>query len=57
MKAFIRLASERDAGQIQAIYAPIVRHTITSFELPPPQRGRDAAAHRSGAHPLSLAGL
>jgi len=30
--AMIRLATTQDAGQIQAIYAPIVRETATSFE-------------------------
>ncbi|MGF1472092.1 MAG: arsinothricin resistance N-acetyltransferase ArsN1 family B [Rubrobacteraceae bacterium] len=32
----IRLATERDAGQIAEIYAPIVRDTIISFEVDPP---------------------
>ncbi len=32
----IRLASEADAAQIQAIYAPIVVKTATSFEMEPP---------------------
>lgn len=36
MKPIIRLASLKDAGQIQAIYAPVVRDTVTSFELEPP---------------------
>lgn len=34
--ARIRLASEDDAAQIQAIYAPIVRDTIISFETVAP---------------------
>jgi L-amino acid N-acyltransferase YncA len=32
----IRLATERDAGQVAAIYAPNVTDTIISFELEPP---------------------
>jgi phosphinothricin acetyltransferase len=32
----IRLANVADAGQIQAIYAPIVRDTAISFEMVPP---------------------
>src|SRR5262245_28006350 len=32
----LRLAMASDAGQIQAIYAPIVRETAISFELEPP---------------------
>ena len=32
----IRLATEHDAAQIQAIYSPIVRQTATSFEATPP---------------------
>jgi L-amino acid N-acyltransferase YncA len=34
--AVIRLATERDAEQIAAIYAPNVRDTIISFEFEPP---------------------
>jgi hypothetical protein len=34
--ARIRLATERDAEQIAAIYAPNVTDTIISFELEPP---------------------
>jgi phosphinothricin acetyltransferase len=34
--ASIRLATIQDAGHIQAIYAPIVRHMATSFELEEP---------------------
>ena len=34
--ATIRLATERDAEQIAAIYAPNVTYTIISFELEPP---------------------
>jgi L-amino acid N-acyltransferase YncA len=34
--AIIRLATERDAQQIAAIYAPIVSDTIISFEFVPP---------------------
>jgi phosphinothricin acetyltransferase len=44
MVATIRLATESDAEQIQAIYAPYVIHTAISFELEPPtveeMRGR-----------------
>jgi L-amino acid N-acyltransferase YncA len=36
MAATIRLATESDAEQIQAIYAPYVIHTAISFELEPP---------------------
>lgn len=36
MSACIRLATPADAEGIQAIYAPIVRDTIVSFELEPP---------------------
>jgi L-amino acid N-acyltransferase YncA len=35
----IRLATERDAEQISAIYAPMVRETIISFETEPPTAG------------------
>lgn len=34
--ALIRLATEQDAGQIQAIYSSIVSQTATSFEMEPP---------------------
>jgi phosphinothricin acetyltransferase len=49
--ALIRLASERDAAQIQAIYSPIVSQTVTSFEMEPPtveemrRRITDTLAH------------
>ena len=33
MRPIFRIASERDAEQIQAIYARLVRDTIISFEL------------------------
>lgn len=33
---FVRNAVERDAGAIQAIYAPIVANTAISFEVEPP---------------------
>jgi L-amino acid N-acyltransferase YncA len=36
MERTIRLATEDDAGQILAIYAPIVRETPISFEVEPP---------------------
>jgi L-amino acid N-acyltransferase YncA len=36
MPATIRLATENDADQIAAIYAPIVRDTVISFEVEPP---------------------
>lgn len=36
MSATIRLATEHDADQITAIYAPIVRDTAISFEFEPP---------------------
>ena len=36
MTAIIRLSTENDAEQIQAIYAPVVRGSATSFELEPP---------------------
>jgi len=34
--SFIRLATEHDAEQIQAIYSPIVSNTAISFETDPP---------------------
>jgi L-amino acid N-acyltransferase YncA len=37
--AVIRLATEADAGQVQAIYAPVVRDTATSFEEEAPTAG------------------
>jgi len=43
MAATIRLAIERDAEQMLAIYAPVVEGTTISFELTPP----DAAEFRS----------
>jgi len=36
MLSLIRLATEYDAEQIQAIYSPIVSQTATSFEATPP---------------------
>ena len=36
MPPLIRLATEQDAEQIQAIYAPIVHNTAISFEQKPP---------------------
>lgn len=36
MKKTIRLVNEKDASDILAIYAPIVRETTISFELEPP---------------------
>ncbi len=36
MSSTIRLANKNDAGQIQAIYGPIVSQTATSFEMEPP---------------------
>ena len=36
MSPVIRLATEHDAAQLQAIYAPNVRDTAISFELVPP---------------------
>lgn len=36
MKTRLRLADKRDASQMLAIYAPIVRETTISFELEPP---------------------
>jgi phosphinothricin acetyltransferase len=49
--AHLRLATEPDAQQIQAIYSPIVSQTPTSFELEPPtademrQRIMDTLVH------------
>ncbi|MGH7445077.1 MAG: GNAT family N-acetyltransferase [Longimicrobiales bacterium] len=40
----IRLAGAADAAQIHAIYAPVVRDTVVSFELEPP--GVDVIAAR-----------
>jgi L-amino acid N-acyltransferase YncA len=51
-EAIIRLATEDDAEQVQAIYAPIVRDTAISFETEPPsvhemaQRIAQTVAHR-----------
>jgi phosphinothricin acetyltransferase len=46
MAALIRLATERDADTVHAIYAPVVLESATSFELEPPtvdeMRGRIA---------------
>lgn len=36
MTACIRLATAHDAAGVQAIYAPIVRDTVISFEMEPP---------------------
>ena len=36
MTLFIRPAAPQDAGEIQAIYAPIVKDTAVSFETEPP---------------------
>jgi len=36
MTSTIRLAHKNDAGQIQAIYSPVVSQSATSFELEPP---------------------
>jgi L-amino acid N-acyltransferase YncA len=36
MRTVIRLAEKDDAAQVHAIYAPIVRDTVTSFEVTPP---------------------
>jgi len=36
MSAILRLATNADADQIQAIYAPCVRDTVISFETEPP---------------------
>ena len=36
MGPVIRLVTESDAVQIQALYAPYVLHTAISFELEPP---------------------
>jgi phosphinothricin acetyltransferase len=40
MAPSLRLATEHDAEQIQAIYAPVVRDTIISFEVEPPSVGQ-----------------
>ncbi len=42
----LRLATEGDAGEIQAIYAPYVRETCISFETEPP--GVEEIARRIG---------
>jgi len=36
MRAAIRLADERDAAAVAAIYAPFVDGSATSFEAEPP---------------------
>jgi phosphinothricin acetyltransferase len=40
MPLIIRLATPDDADPIQAIYAPIVRDTVISFEVEPPSVGQ-----------------
>lgn len=47
MSARIRLADPADAAACQAIYAPIVRDTIISFELEPPTVDEMAARIRT----------
>jgi len=39
LRATIRLATEKDPGEISAVYAPVVRDTIISFEIEPPTEG------------------
>lgn len=46
MSARIRVATEADAGQIAAIYAPVVATTAISFELDPPTDAEMAARLR-----------
>ncbi len=67
----IRLAEEGDAPQIAAIYAPVVRDTIISFETEPPsaeeiarrvredarQKGVGRALHTSLIAALNLQGF
>jgi len=36
MTSIIRLATKKDAAQVQAIYSPVVSQTTASFELEPP---------------------
>jgi phosphinothricin acetyltransferase len=36
MSASIRLATKKDAAQVQAIYSPVVTQSAASFELEPP---------------------
>ena len=42
----VRVAEERDAEAIAAIYAPVVRDTVISFELDPPSGGEIRARMR-----------
>ncbi|MDB5082413.1 MAG: family acetyltransferase [Chloroflexi bacterium] len=36
MPALLRVATIEDAAQVQAIYGPVVEHTVISFEFEPP---------------------
>ncbi len=47
MTAIIRLATEADAEQIAALYAPIVTDTVISFEIEPPDA--EETRHRIAA--------
>lgn len=53
MSPIIRLAREADAGQIQAIYAPIVRDTFISFEthIPSVEEMRERISHKLEQYP------
>jgi L-amino acid N-acyltransferase YncA len=58
----IRVATLADAAAIQAIYAPVVKHTTISFEIEPPtvaqmaERIESNLAVSKGAH-THLTGL
>lgn len=49
MNGAIQLACPEDAAEILAIYAPIVRDTIISFELEPPSIEEMSARVRGAA--------
>ena len=57
MSPIIRLASDADAGQIQAIYAPIVRDTFISFEtdIPSVDEMRSRILHKLEDYPWLVA--
>lgn len=47
VSARVRIATLDDAEEIAAIYAPIVEHTVISFELEPPSAGEMARRMRA----------
>jgi phosphinothricin acetyltransferase len=49
MEAVVRLATETDAAQLAAIYAPSVLDGAVSFELEPPDAAERARRVRAAA--------